>query len=82
MRNNLYTAELAGQAWDKDKVFEMVIITKWKDRTNESSEEGHKTYYFKPDFSLLVKQIKNEDWCKEIYENYPQYTKFKNEVIV
>lgn len=76
MKNNLYTAELAGQAWDKDKVFEMVIITKWKDRTNESSEEGHKTYYFSPDFSLLVKQIKNEDWCKEIYENYPQYTKF------
>lgn len=28
MQNNLYTAELAGQSWDKDKRYEMVIITK------------------------------------------------------
>ena len=77
MQNNLYTAELVGQAWDKDKRYEMVIVTKWKDRTNESLEEGHKAYYFNPDFVLLAKQIKDENWCKEIYENYPQYAKLK-----
>ena len=29
----LYTAELAGQSWDKDTRYEMVIVTKWTDRT-------------------------------------------------
>lgn len=77
MQNNLYTAELTGQSWDKDKRYEMVIITKWKDRTDKSPEEGRKTYYFNPDFKLLAKQIKDEDWCKEIYESYPKYTRFK-----
>lgn len=77
MQNNLYTAELVGQSWDKDKIYEMVIVTKWKDRTDESSEEGHKAYYFNPDFNLLLKQIKDENWCKEIYENYSEYTRFK-----
>jgi len=38
MQNNLYTAELAGQSWDKDKRYEMVIITKWKDRTNRQKK--------------------------------------------
>lgn len=56
MQNNLYTAELAGQSWDKDKRYEMVIITKWKDRTDKSPEVGHKAYYFNPDFDLLAKR--------------------------
>ena len=77
MQNNLYTAELVGQSWDKDKRYEMVIITKWKDRTDKTSEVGHKAYYFNPDFDLLAKQIKDEEWCKEIYENYSEYTRFK-----
>ena len=77
MQNNLYTAELAGQSWDKDKRYEIVIITKWKDRTDKSSEVGHKAHYFNPDFDLLAKQIKDEEWCKEIYENYSEYTRFK-----
>lgn len=54
MQNNLYTTELAGQSWDKDKRYEMVIITKWKDRTDKSSAEGHKVYYFNPDFDLIL----------------------------
>lgn len=77
MQNNLYTAELTGQVLDRDKRYEVVIITKWKDRTDESSSEGHKAYFFNPDFNLLAKQIKDEDWCKEIYESYPQYTRLK-----
>lgn len=77
MQNNLYTAELAGYSWDKDKRYEMVIIKKWKDRADKLSEVGHKAYYFNPDFNLLAKQIKDENWCKGIYEKYPQYTRFK-----
>ena len=73
----LYTAHLAGTSYDGNKKYEMVIITKWKDRTDRSPEEGHKAYYFNHDFDLLAKQIKDEDWCKEIYENYSEYTKFK-----
>lgn len=82
MQNNLYTAELAGEIWDKDKKYEMVIITKWKDRTDKSPEERHKAYYFSSDFNWLIKKTKDENWCKEIYENYPEYTKLiiKSEV--
>ena len=42
MQNNLYTAELAGQSWDKDKRYEMVIITKWKDRIDKHQKWGIK----------------------------------------
>lgn len=73
----LYTAELVGVKYDGNKKYEMVIITKWKDRTDKSSAEGHKVYYFNPDFDLLAKQIKDENWCKEIYENHSEYTRFK-----
>lgn len=73
----LYTAHLAGTSYDGDKKYEMVIIAKWKDRTGKSSEVEHKAYYFNPDFDLLTKQIKDEEWCKEIYENYSEHTRFK-----
>ena len=44
----LYTAELVGVKYDGNKKYEMVIITKWKDTTEDSPEEGHKGYYFTP----------------------------------
>lgn len=79
MQNNLYTAELAGQSWDKDKRYEMVIITKWKDRTDKSPEEGHKAYYFTLDNKYLSECIKDENWCRLIYEIYPENTRFRVE---
>lgn len=79
MQNNLYTAELAGQSWDKDKRYELVIITKWKDRTDKSPEEGHKAYYFTPDNRYLSECIKDEDWCRRIYEAYSENTRFRIE---
>ena len=44
----LYTAELVGVKYDGNKKYEMVIITKWKDTTEDAPEEGHKGYYFTP----------------------------------
>lgn len=79
MQNNLYTAELAGQSWDKDKRYELVIITKWKDRTDKSPEEGHKAYYFTTDNRYLSECIKDEDWCRRIYEAYSENTRFRIE---
>lgn len=79
MQNNLYTAELAGQSGDKDKRYEMVIITKWKDRTDKSPEEGHKAYYFTPDNKYLTECIEDENWCKRIYEAFPENTRFRIE---
>ena len=38
--NKLYTAYITGTSQDGNKEYERVIITKWKDRTDESSEEG------------------------------------------
>lgn len=49
----LYTAYLAGTSYDGNKKYEMVIITKWKDTTEDSPEEGHKAYYFTPDNKYL-----------------------------
>ena len=73
--NKLYTARFAGGIWDKDKKYEMVIVTKWKDRTDESPKEGHKAYYFNANYSDIEELIYDEMWCKRIYA-YPQYTRF------
>ena len=75
----LYTAELAGQSWDKDTRYEMVIVTKWSDRTEKSKEVSHKAYYFTPDFAYLKDNIRKEEWCKDLYENHKEYEKFKIE---
>ena len=56
----LYTAELAGQSWDKNTKYEMVIVIKWSDRTEKSKEVSHKAYYFTPDFEYLKDNIRNE----------------------
>ena len=57
----LYTAHLAGTSYDGNKKYEMVIITKWKDTTEDSPEEGHKVYYFTPDnkYVEILKVVKN-----------------------
>lgn len=75
----LYTAHLAGTSYDGNKKYEMVIITKWKDTTDDSPEEGHKAYYFTPDNKYLTECIKDENWCKRIYEAYPENTRFRIE---
>lgn len=75
----LYTAHLAGTSYDRNKKYEMVIITKWKDATEDSPEEGHKAYYFTPDYKYLSECIKDEDWCRWFYETYPEYKKFRIE---
>lgn len=73
--NKLYTAYIAGSSYDKDKEYKIVIITKWKDRTESSPEEGHRAYYFNADYSNIQKLIYSETWCKKIYTTYPQYTR-------
>ena len=78
-KNKLYTAYLAGAFYDGDKKYEAVIITKWKDTTEDSPAEGHKTYYFTPDDKYLSECIKDEDWCKLIYEAYSENTRFRIE---
>ena len=72
----LYTAYLAGTSYDGNKKYEMVIITKWKDKTEDSPEEGRKTYYFTPDNKYLSEWIKDENWCRLIYEIHPENTRF------
>lgn len=76
----LYTAHLAGRKYDKDKIYQMVIITKWKDTTEDSPEENHKAYYFSPYDSKYLKEcIKDENWCRRIYEMYPENERFRIE---
>ena len=75
----LYTAHLAGTSYDGNNKYEMVIITKWKDTTDDSPEEGRKAYYFTSDSKYLTECIKNENWCKRIYEAYPENTRFRIE---
>lgn len=75
----LYTAHLAGTSYDGNKKYEMVIITKWKDTTEDSSAEGHKVYYFTPNSKYLSECIKDENWCKRIYEAYSENTRFRIE---
>ena len=75
----LYTAHLDGTSYDGSKKYEMVIITKWKDKTEDSPEEGRKAYYFAPDNKCLTECIKDENWCKRIYEAYPENTRFRIE---
>ena len=72
----LYTAELVGVKYDGNKKYEMVIITKRKDTTEDSPEEG---YYFTPDDKYLSECIKDEDWCRRIYEECPENTRFRIE---
>lgn len=73
--NKLYTAYITGTSQDGNKEYERVIITKWKDRTDESSEEGSKIYYFNADYNDIEELIYNETWCKRIYATYPQNTR-------
>lgn len=70
-QRKLYTAHLAGISYDGNNKYEMVIITKWKDKTEDSSEEGHKEYYFTPDNKYL-ECIRDENWCRRIYEAFPE----------
>lgn len=75
-KNKLYTAYIAGISYDKEKEYQMVIITKWKDRTDESISEGHKAYYFIGDYKHIQELIYDENWCKRIYKTYPESTRF------
>lgn len=73
----LYTAELAGKAYDKVNgvEYEMVIITQWTNRTEKAKEVCHKAYYFEPDRNYLYKNIKNEEWCANIFASFKEHSK-------
>lgn len=82
-QNKLYTAQLAGEAWDNGKKYEMVIITKWKSTAEDSPEEGHKAYYFSSDRTCrtyLENSMKDEEWCRLIYEIHPEYQRLRIEI--
>ncbi len=71
----LYTAELMDSIWDNNMQYTIVVITKWE----AAKEKSQKTYFFTPDMQYLQKNVKNEEWCKYIYENYSDNEKFKIE---
>lgn len=75
----LYTAYISDTKYVENKKYERVIITKWKDTTEDSPEEGHKAYYFTSDNKYLSECIKDENWCKRIYEAYPENKRFRIE---
>lgn len=84
---DLYTASYAGTVYgngaDKGE-YRMVIITKWKDRTEKSPEESHKAYYFVMDDRDFMKIKFDEKLCEKIYSHpeYTRFTKFKVEQIL
>lgn len=76
-----YTADMVGSKWDGFKQYIMVIITKWKDTTKDSPEEGHKAYYFRSGaFQPTV--LDDEKSLKYIYENYPANARLETRVEV
>lgn len=83
-QNKLYTAQLAGKAWDNGKKYEMVIITKWKSAAEDSPEEGHKAYYFSSNRTYLMTYLENcmkdEEWCRLIYETHPENQRLRIEI--
>ena len=81
MNRPLYTAELTGEYWEKGQKYEMVIITKWKDKTEASSEEAHKAFYFASNCEVLRTKIRNPYWLRHIYETYKENTKFKETIV-
>lgn len=61
---DLYTASYAGIVYgngaDKGE-YRMVIITKWRNKTEKSPEEGHKAYYFIMQYRDFLKIKFNEE---------------------
>lgn len=71
----LYTATLEGAAYDGNDRYEMVMITKWSDRTEKAKEICHKTYYFESDRDYLQRNLTNEEWCANIFASFKEYSK-------
>ena len=71
----LYSATLEGKSHDKGVEYEMIIIAKWTDRTKNAKEVSHKVFYFEPDIQYLSTHVNKEDWCKNIFENYKEYSR-------
>lgn len=72
----LYSAQWEGESYDKDEVYQLLIIIKWKSNSKYSLEEGHKAYYIKLN-GLKNNPELSEEQLEEIYENYPEYKRFK-----
>ena len=71
----LYTASLEGKSYDKGTSYELVIITKWSDRTASAKELERKAYYIDAPYAYLEKRKDDENWCNSIF-TYPEYSKF------
>ena len=78
----LYSASLEGKSYENGIEYDLVIITKWSDRSPSATEVGHKAYYFYNANIYVIKNENNEDWCCGIYENYPEYSKFTTEEVL
>lgn len=79
----LYTVSFEGKSYDENKAeYELVIITKWTDHSASAREDGHKAYYFHNANDYIWKNRNNEDVCKEIYENYPEYSKLTTKEVL
>lgn len=74
-KNKLYTAYFAGTQYNANGITcGMIIVTKWKDTTEYSPEIGHNA-------EKVVANLKNEDWCRSIYENRQENTFIDNAAI-
>ena len=79
----LYTASLEGKSYSNGLYYELVIVTKWSDNTASAKEVAHKTYYFYNANDYLSRNAKDESWCKELYEKFPEFSKLMvQEVLV
>ena len=77
-KHDLYSASYAGMVYGNganEDEYRMVVITKWKNKTEKSPEEGHKIYYFVMQYRDFLKINFNKELCKKIY-SYPEYTRF------
>lgn len=80
-KNKLYTAYFAGTQYNANGITcGMIIVTKWKDTTEDSPEIGRKRYYCH-NAEKVVANLKNEGWCRSIYENRQENTFIDNAAI-
>ena len=77
----LYSATLEGKAYDNGTEYEMVIITKWSDRTENATEVGRKVFYFDSSRSYLDNNKTKESWCEWFYNNYKDRHRFMIEEV-
>lgn len=73
----LYTASLNGKSWDGDIEYQLVIITRWSDRTEGATGVASKAFYFQAPYWYLNRMKDDENWCRNIFTTFKNYEKMK-----